>query len=92
MLQSCLLGSQRGVKLDLAYLQRGLVCGAESCCTVSKPHAAQDEETIYEFANTGKCIDVFAPGVDIYAACGSKVPEPLPPHKYQYMLEPLCHP
>lgn len=30
-----------------------------------------DQEMIYEYDNTGKCVDVFAPGVDIMAACGS---------------------
>ena len=29
-----------------------------------------DYELIYEYDNTGKCVDVFAPGVDIMAACG----------------------
>lgn len=28
-------------------------------------------EDLYRWGNTGACVDVFAPGVDIYAACGS---------------------
>ena len=29
-----------------------------------------DREGIYSYSNTGSCVDIFAPGVDIYAACG----------------------
>eukprot|EP01025_Chloroclados_australasicus_P021450 TRINITY_DN2255_c1_g1_i3.p1 TRINITY_DN2255_c1_g1~~TRINITY_DN2255_c1_g1_i3.p1 ORF type:complete len:714 (+),score=100.25 TRINITY_DN2255_c1_g1_i3:672-2813(+) len=29
-----------------------------------------DVETMYQWGNTGKCVDIFAPGVGIYAACG----------------------
>ena len=32
--------------------------------------AAGDPEDPYRWDNTGPCIDVFAPGVDIYSACG----------------------
>ena len=35
------------------------------------PAEPGDQEMIYEYDNTGKCVDVFAPGVDIMAACGS---------------------
>lgn len=29
-----------------------------------------DVEGIYRWGNTGACVDIFAPGVDIYSACG----------------------
>ena len=29
-----------------------------------------DREGIYSYSNTGSCVDIFAPGVDVYAACG----------------------
>jgi subtilisin family serine protease len=31
---------------------------------------SSDAESIYRWSNTGKCVDIFAPGVDIYGACG----------------------
>lgn len=34
------------------------------------PSEPGDHEMLYEFDNTGRCVDVFAPGVDILAACG----------------------
>ena len=34
------------------------------------PPGPGDQEMIYEYDNTGRCVDVFAPGVDILAACG----------------------
>ncbi|BDA45556.1 probable aqualysin-1 at C-terminar half [Coccomyxa sp. Obi] len=29
-----------------------------------------DVEGFYSYSNTGSCVDIFAPGVDIYSACG----------------------
>ena len=34
------------------------------------PPQSGDYELIYQYDNTGKCVDLFAPGVDIMAACG----------------------
>lgn len=33
---------------------------------------AGDPEDLYRWSNTGPCVDVFAPGVDIYSACGGQ--------------------
>ena len=29
-----------------------------------------NSDILYEYDNTGSCVDIFAPGVDIMAACG----------------------
>jgi len=29
-----------------------------------------DREGYYSYSNLGSCVDIFAPGVDVYAACG----------------------
>lgn len=34
-------------------------------------------EDIYKWSNTGQCVDIFAPGVDIFGACGGKGVQPL---------------
>lgn len=44
-------------------------------------------EDIYRYANTGSCVDIFAPGVDILAACGSTS---TPLSRLQFMA--ICSP
>lgn len=36
----------------------------------AKPGNTGDPEDLYRWSNTGPCIDIFAPGVEIYSACG----------------------
>jgi len=31
-----------------------------------------DKESMYRWSNTGPCVDIFGPGVDIYSACGGQ--------------------
>lgn len=45
------------------------VAGSDASNKFNSPEPG-DKEMMYEFDNTGKCVDVFAPGVDILAACG----------------------
>lgn len=48
---------------------KSTLCGLECWwgCLVA---ASGDREDPYKWTNSGPCIDIFAPGVDIYSACG----------------------
>jgi len=35
-------------------------------------HHRGTSDVLYKYSNTGKCVDIFAPGTDIYSACGGK--------------------
>jgi hypothetical protein len=37
---------------------------------MARSYQPGDEESLYSWSNTGSCVTVFAPGVDIFAACG----------------------
>lgn len=34
--------------------------------------ASRGADTIYTYTNTGPCVDLWAPGVDVYSACGGR--------------------
>ena len=61
-------------------------CGLTLCCAVLRcAPAAGDPEDIYRWSNTGPCIDIFAPGVDIFSACGGPSRcEVVDDHSYTY--------
>lgn len=51
-----------------ANLPETITVGA--CDLASKFSSEAGNESPYEWSNTGHCVDIFAPGVDVYSACG----------------------
>ncbi|KAL4418998.1 hypothetical protein ABPG77_000863 [Micractinium sp. CCAP 211/92] len=47
-----------------------LTVAASNIPTKANGTKAGDPEEMYKWSNTGPCLDIFAPGVDIYSACG----------------------
>jgi subtilisin family serine protease len=43
---------------------------ADTNCPCGSVVHAGDIENLYSWSNTGACVKLFAPGVDIYGACG----------------------
>jgi len=48
----------------------------QPCIPTPQPHPATpntqgDPETLYSYGNSGPCVDVLAPGVDVFAVCAS---------------------
>eukprot|EP00879_Flechtneria_rotunda_P001995 GHRR01002171.1.p1 GENE.GHRR01002171.1~~GHRR01002171.1.p1 ORF type:complete len:748 (+),score=234.78 GHRR01002171.1:134-2377(+) len=53
-----------------ARVPEAITVAASNLPTKFEGTASGDTEQLYRWSNTGACIDVFAPGVDIYGACG----------------------
>lgn len=53
-----------------ANLPETITVGASDLA--SKFSNAVGSERPYEWSNTGHCVDIFAPGVDVYSACGGQ--------------------
>jgi subtilisin family serine protease len=49
-----------------------ITVAATDLATKYNSSSASDKDTTYRWGNSGPCVDVFAPGVDIYSACGSE--------------------
>eukprot|EP01023_Acetabularia_acetabulum_P067910 TRINITY_DN9490_c0_g1_i8.p1 TRINITY_DN9490_c0_g1~~TRINITY_DN9490_c0_g1_i8.p1 ORF type:complete len:592 (-),score=94.94 TRINITY_DN9490_c0_g1_i8:1086-2861(-) len=53
-----------------ANIPETITVAASDLSTKFTQTAQNDLETMYKWSNTGQCVDLFAPGVAIYAACG----------------------
>jgi subtilisin family serine protease len=61
--------------VDSCYVAPGnvdapITVAASDLSTKFGKTSTRDQESLYRWSNTGECIDIFAPGVDIYSACG----------------------
>ena len=61
--------------VDSCYVAPGnveepITVAASDLSTKFGSTSGADQESLYRWSNTGQCIDIFAPGVDIYSACG----------------------
>ena len=56
--------------MHAADVSSAISVAASDLNTKFERNGSGDEEVVYSWSNTGACIDLFAPGVDIYAACG----------------------
>jgi len=53
-------------------VKQSITVAASDLTTKFGRTSLSDKESLYRWSNTGECIDIFAPGVDIYSACGGE--------------------
>ncbi|KDD73070.1 subtilase, partial [Helicosporidium sp. ATCC 50920] len=79
------LQAEQAGALELASLvecQAGLSSGADGPASA----LSQQRDTLYRWSNTGSCVDLFAPGVDVYSACGGERRcDAVGPHSYSLL-------
>ncbi|KAL6757302.1 peptidase S8/S53 domain-containing protein [Haematococcus lacustris] len=63
-----------------ASLPESITVAASSMDNKFDPVRPAGTETMYRWSNTGSCVDIFAPGVEIWSACGgiSRCPQVTP--------------